>query len=330
MSVSTPGLRSATTWKTIRSGSGTPWEGEMTAARMSVLGGFLVCLGLLAGACVDHKNIYVDINSTGPGDGSQASPFLHIAEGLAMVAPGGTVHVAAGEYYENLFIEKRLTLQGAGIEETQLLADVTASGIEIVSRGVEVAGFSIMGIGDPSPEEYLVAGIWAENARNITVRENAIGPYCGLGIAVAYSSGVLLENNQVSQITDLPAYPYDSTGISVHMISGVIASNTSAGSVHGMFVSGNRDEEFELSLIGNRIEGNDYWGFALYNANRITNFSDNRILDNGGPGLSALDVCEQLACEIAGGGDCEEPTTEINYGENNVIEGNNPDFGCGS
>jgi nitrous oxidase accessory protein NosD len=302
----------------------------MTTARLSVLGGFLVCLGLLAGACVDCRNIYVDINSTGPGDGSQAAPFLHIAEGLARVAPGGTVHVAAGEYYENLVVEKRLTLEGAGIEETLLLADVNANGIEIVSRGVEVTGFSIIGIGDPSPEEYLVAGIWVENANNITARENAIGPYRGLGIAVGYSNGVLLENNLVSQIADLPAYPFDSTGISVHMVNGVIASNASVGSVHGMFVSGNRDEEFELSLIGNHVEGNDYWGLALYHANRITNFSDNWILDNGGPGLSALDVCEQLACEIAGGGDCEEPTTEINYGENNVIEGNNPDFGCGS
>jgi hypothetical protein len=164
---------------------------------------------------------------------------------------------------------------------------------------------------------------------NLTIRDNEIGPYSGWGLAVGNGSGIQIENNSVQQITDQPAFPYDATGISIHMVNGSIKGNTSSQNVHGMFVSGERGSEFSLSLTGNLIEANDYWGMVFFDAYLISDLSNNRILGNGGPGLSAFDVGEWFACHIAGGSDCEEPTTEIGVCENNVIGGNNPDFDWG-
>ena len=288
-----------------------------------------VLVVLWAGGCVDPSNIYVDSTATGPGCGSEDHPFRSIQLGLTLVTEGGTVHVAEGEYHENLVVRKPLTLQGAGSDRTLLVCDVASNGIEIQAGDVTVSGFSIAGEGSPNPEEVPVAGLYARNVDNITIRDNEIGPYSGWGLIVGNGSGIQIENNLVQQITDQPAFPYDATGISVHMLNGSVWGNTSSHNVHGMFVSGERGSEFSLSLTGNLIENNDYWGMVFYDAYLISDFSNNQILGNGGPGLSALDVSEWFACQIAGGSDCEEPTTEIGVCEHNVIGGNNPDFDAG-
>jgi hypothetical protein len=291
----------------------------------------LLCAVWLAGACLDPNNVYVDAGASGPGMGTPEAPFSKIATGLFWAAFGGTVHVAEGEYHENLVVRKPLTLQGAGSDRTLLVCDMAWNGIEIQADDVAVSGFSIVGEGSPSPEEVPVAGLYARYADNLTIRDNEIGPYSGWGLAVGNGSGIQIENNLVQFITDQPAFLYDATGISVHMVNGSVGDNTSSHNVHGMFVSGERGNEFSLSLTGNLIEDNDYWGVIFADAYLISDFSNNRILGNGGPGLSAFDVGAWVACHIAGGGgsDCEEPTTEIGVCENNVIGGNNPDFDWG-
>jgi hypothetical protein len=249
---------------------------------------------------------------------------------LTAVAPGGTVHVAAGDYPENLIIRKPMILDGAGSETTRLLADMAGRGIQVIASDVEIHGLAVVGTGAPSPGGGLVAGIWAENAAGLTLRDSAIGPYCGLGIAVGYGTGALIENNVVSQVRDHPDYPDDATGVLLHMVSGVLRNNISTGNVNGIYVSGDRGQEFALSVVGNRIEQNDYWGLNLNNAHRIADLLDNAILNNGGPGVIILDELAYYACQLGGGENCEPPTTEIDNCGNNTQSGNNPDTlgGC--
>ena len=119
----------------------------------------LVLVVLCAGGCVDPSNIYVDSTATGPGCGSEDHPFRSIQLGLALVAEGGTVHVAAGDYLENLVVRKPVRLLGAGTGETRLLAEMTRKGIEIRSGDVEIAGLSIIGQGEPDRDNLFVGGI---------------------------------------------------------------------------------------------------------------------------------------------------------------------------
>jgi hypothetical protein len=111
------------------------------------------------------------------------------------------VHVAAGDYRENLVIRKPVRLLGAGMGETRLLADMAEKGIEVRSSDVEIAGFSIVGQGEPDNENLFVAGIWAEDVDNLLLRDNEVGPYWMEGIAVGSGTGIRIENNRAFQIS---------------------------------------------------------------------------------------------------------------------------------
>ena len=70
----------------------------------------------------DPNNIYVDAAAASGGNGSSGFPFQTINEGITAVNAGGTVHVAAGNYGETLYIDKPLTLCGAGVGSTTITA----------------------------------------------------------------------------------------------------------------------------------------------------------------------------------------------------------------
>jgi hypothetical protein len=56
--------------------------------------------------------VYVDGSVAASGTGTQSSPLKTISEGITRVVNGGTIHVAAGTYVEDLAIDKPLTLLG--------------------------------------------------------------------------------------------------------------------------------------------------------------------------------------------------------------------------
>jgi len=302
----------------------------MERKHLFLAGGVLLCILWMGGACVDPANVYVDAAAPGPGNGSVANPFPDIGSGMEAVAEGGTVHVAAGEYHENVVIPRPSTLQGEGSDRTRIFADMGSSGIEIQAGDVTVSGLAVACEGVPIPGEVLIAGVLGQNVNNLTLRDNRVGPYAGYGIAVAHAAGVLIENNVVQVITDQPAFLHDAVGIRVHMVTGTVRGNTSSQNVNGMWISGERGSEFELTVTGNSIEQSQYHGLTLDEADRVLALSDNAILNNGGPGIEILDETRYFACQIAGGSDCELPTTRIDSCSNNTQYGNHPDTlgGC--
>ncbi len=77
----------------------------------------VLSLGLSAGSPVMAQPpgeawVDDDFNSSTPG--WNVTRFAVIQDGVGAVAAGGTVHVAAGTYDEQVVITKSLTLQGAG------------------------------------------------------------------------------------------------------------------------------------------------------------------------------------------------------------------------
>ena len=308
----------------------------------------LICAGLLAGACDDPNNIYVDASASGPGDGSPESPFQRIGQGLFWVASGGTVHVAQGDYNENLVILRPMKLQGAGSETTRLLADVTEIGIEIKSSDVKVSGFSIAGQGDPDIENQMLAGIWAENVNNLIIRENEVGFYSSCGICVREGSNITIETNQVSWISEVQYDPgvgigiaevddlvlrdnlavniIDGFGFTVGEINGLMENNVSSANGVGILVRRHyADETDSFVMRGNLVEANRGIGLGFLEA-IVSEFFDNTILNNWGTGLTVLDV-SYVGCVISGGPNCDELLrTEILDCGDNQISGNYPDF----
>jgi len=302
----------------------------MTAARMSVLGGFLVCLGLLAGACTDLSEVYVDASAAGPGNGSPEAPFQRIGQGLFWVVSGGTVHVAEGQYHENLVIARPVRLIGAGSTSTRIVPDITKKGVEIASDDVEVRGFAVSGVGEPDPGDIFVGGIWAENVSNIVVSDNAIGPYAVMGIGIGNASNISVENNEILEITGLwdaenqgivivlaqgarvrynTVSNVDGFGITFTESAGDLEGNTVASCPGGIMISRTNLAEAEVAVRGNHVQGSSHGGMTLF-ASTLSEFYDNTVVANPGFGLEIYDE-----------------TTSILTCGSNTISGNSPDFG---
>ena len=59
-------------------------------------------------------NCYVSPTGSDSAMGNEATPFATIQKAVTTVAPGGTVHVAAGTYVGNVLVDKQVSIIGAG------------------------------------------------------------------------------------------------------------------------------------------------------------------------------------------------------------------------
>lgn len=119
----------------------------------------------LAAATLEY---WVDLayNSSTPGWG--LTHFSSIQAAIDVADSGGTIHVACGEYIENVLIEKSITLSGADPQTTIINANRLDSCIRIYNVShVRVEGFTLSGskVGD---SEYTYYAINAQNATHVT------------------------------------------------------------------------------------------------------------------------------------------------------------------
>lgn len=102
------------------------------------------------------------------GDGTQANPYATIAEGLAAVSLGGTVHVLGGLYpiTSQLNVNKQgVTLQGYPDTIVQLQAAVVP--FLLTASGITMDGFTITSDA-PYPVEFIqIAGQYNRLTNNI-------------------------------------------------------------------------------------------------------------------------------------------------------------------
>ena len=82
-----------------------------------------------------NQEVWVDDVATN-GDGTQASPFNTIVEGVTKVHPGGTVHVAAGAYTETVAITKALKIQST--TDAVLTGSIAITVNDVIVTGLKV------------------------------------------------------------------------------------------------------------------------------------------------------------------------------------------------
>jgi hypothetical protein len=126
----------------------------------------------------------------------QASGSTAIQEGVDLATEGGTVHVLAGTYTENIMLDKRVDLIGAGTDVTTVTAattktavlTITASGL--VTDTLTVQGLTFTGAFGDSLD--LTAGIVISDPGGplswITLQDVAANSNSGVGLTVLNSS----------------------------------------------------------------------------------------------------------------------------------------------
>jgi parallel beta-helix repeat protein len=106
---------------------------------------------------VTLKNVWI-VDDDGPAD------FSGVQDAINEAISGNTVYVKAGNYFENVVVNKTLLLIGEGGETTIVDGNGSWAVVQIVADNVTITGFTIRGAGDRCVEIYSCSnGILSEN-----------------------------------------------------------------------------------------------------------------------------------------------------------------------
>ncbi|MBM3212601.1 DUF1565 domain-containing protein [Candidatus Poribacteria bacterium] len=116
-----------------------------------------------------------------PGD------FRNIKEAIDKASLGDIIIIAAGEYKQNVTINKGIELRGAGSDKTKIIGSVIVENAD----PVKIEGFTIEGQGDNAH-----FGVWCSNS-SLMIENNIIfGYHHGIG---SESSKLVIKNNSVTR-----------------------------------------------------------------------------------------------------------------------------------
>jgi len=194
---------------------------------------------------------------------------------------GHTIFVDAGVYYENVVVNKSLTLAGED-GGTTIIDGGEGLVIMVEASNTVVKGFTIR-------NRYPYNGIHLYHVSGSSVYNNNIDEG-NIGAKVTYSPGSRIYNNNIhsnmmgvmvlhscrsrvfnNRITGSGVY---SLAVGYSSDSSVFCNNITDGA-SGLYVAGGCD----ISILGNNIMNMGYWGIALENASGCT-INQNSIINS--------------------------------------------------
>jgi VCBS repeat-containing protein len=136
-------------------------------------------------------------------DAAQTGLTGRIQEGIDLANTGGTVHVLAGTYTEDVLVDKALTLQGAGAGTTSISGPIGGAGSTVIAgaSGVVVDGFTITRVGnnltDWNNPGLNTAGLAVQGQTTSAEVRNSVFTGNRTGIDVNNSNGNSIHNNVI-------------------------------------------------------------------------------------------------------------------------------------
>jgi len=139
--------------------------------------------------CLDGKNILY-VGGYGEGNYSKIQDAINAAKDGDIIF----VYDDSSPYYENIIINKSISLIGENKEATIIDGNKKGDVVKIISNGVKISGFTIRN----SKEEYESAGIVIHNANNIIIEDNIIIENGDQGIRIYSSDNNVIKRNIIS------------------------------------------------------------------------------------------------------------------------------------
>jgi len=173
-----------------------------------------------------------------PGD------YQTIQEAISAAALGDTVYVKSGNYYENLILDKPLSLVGENVETTTIHGNETADIVTINAANVLVTDFTIEnakqdgrnGVGLYDAVDCIVSGNNFENN--------------WMGIIISGGSNINITGNRMEG---------NEYGVAGDGCSGcIIAENVVKNNWDGIGI----DESSDVNVVGNSVSNNQDGGFV--------------------------------------------------------------------
>jgi len=180
---------------------------------------------------------------------------------------GHTIFVEQGTYYENVVINKSLSLIGEDRDTTIINGNGTGAVIILISQDVLLSNFTVMNAGFQAPAS---GAILLNETTNCVIENVATTNSDPCGIALMNSS-----RNKISR-----SKSFNNTW-GLHLVNSnenVIVDNVISGNSYGIGLGGPEGSSNNL-VADNLISDNSKYGIDVFGFNN--KFSFNQILDNG-------------------------------------------------
>jgi len=158
------------------------------------------------------------VDDDGPAD------FHTMQEAINAATPGDTIYVYKGIYYENVVVDKSLSLIGENKEYTVIDGMVSGIVVKIIANDVKISGFKIQwsaypwgGVNIRFSDNNIISnniiannswcGIDAIYSNNNVITENEIEDnHCGIYLGTGSTNNLIYHNNFNNLLTDVQAY----------------------------------------------------------------------------------------------------------------------------
>jgi parallel beta-helix repeat protein len=209
-----------------------------------------------------------------------------IQQAIYAASPRDTIYVKAGEYRECVVVTKTVRLVGENEKwptiRSALFEDEKPDIVLVKADGVVIEGFTIRGIGSGSGEPLFRNSGIRVDASNVTILNNNISGWGGIGIYIAYGAsfatisknnisnyeeGIMVEYAQANMITENNISGNREYGIYLGgSTNNTVTNNNISNNGYGISLSGTSNNRFRNNhLSGNRfnvaVSGNDLLDF---------------------------------------------------------------------
>jgi len=225
---------------------------------------------------------YVDDDAPEGGNGSREKPFNKVQNGVDAADDDDTVRVWEGTYYENVVVNKSVSLVGNGSEETTIDANGTRNGVMIEANWVNLSGFMMTGAresGGENESKWTGVGIYVTSSNNSIFWNNCSNNTVGIALLNSTSNNTVQGNIAGSNLK---------TGINtVHSDTNRLTSNMIwDNGINGIYFSKSTDNIIEDNSIcyNGNTSGNYRAGIWIYRADDNM-YINNTVSNNNRSGL---------------------------------------------
>lgn len=244
-----------------------------------------------------QKGNILYVGGSGPGN------YSSIQEAVNAAFSDDTVFVYddSSPYYENIIIEKSISLIGENRETTVILGDENTDGIivNISANDVSVSGFTIQPTeGQPAGivvgKNYTYPDYWnIAILQNVTIFDNTIKNTGWAGIfGIRLKNGNISENDVENCNGDgILLYISSSTTITNNIVSNCSSRGINIDGLWGPYRLMNyRNPVPENNIISQNTISSNRWGIELNSGPMNTKISDNNIIGNHEIGIQIIDA----------------------------------------